>query len=117
MNWGNCYLLVNNQAYRQYFDATGKSPEDIEHILLDAGVRHVESACCDTTNSDGKPGKAKGYVTELSKSFRQARNIASRPSDGSVIIYRHPSVFFGNYFPVISIIFYFIVYHNVYFVF
>ena len=110
------YLLVNNQAYRQYFDSTGKAPEDIEHILLDAGVRHVESACCDTTNSDGKPGKAKGYVTELSKAFRQARNIA-RLSDGSVLIYQHPSVFFGNYFPVISIIFYFLVYYNVYFVF
>lgn len=117
MNWGNCYLLVNNQAYRQYFDATGKAPEDIEHILLDAGVRQLESACCDSTNKDVTSNKLKGYVSEMAKAFQQARNIASRLSDGSVLIYQHPSVFFGNYFPVISIIFYFLVYYNVYFVF
>lgn len=116
MNWGNCYLLVNNQAYRQYFDATGKAPEDIEHILLDAGVRQLESACCDSTNKDVTSNKLKGYVSEMAKAFQQARNIA-RLSDGSVLIYQHPSVFFGNYFPVISIIFYFLVYYNVYFVF
>lgn len=96
MNWGNCYLLVNNQAYRQYFDATGKAPEDIEHILLDAGVKKIESACCDTTNADVKAGKAKGYVIELSKALRQARNIVSQLPDGSVLIYQYPSVFFGN---------------------
>ena len=97
MNWGNCYLLVNNQAYRQYFDATGKAPEDIEHILLDAGVRQLESACCDSTNKDVTSNKLKGYVSEMAKAFQQARNIASRLSDGSVLIYQHPSVFFGNY--------------------
>lgn len=46
VNWSNCYILVNDEAYRQYFDATGKAPEDIENILLGTGgcirlVMHV----------------------------------------------------------------------------
>lgn len=96
-NWENCYLLVNNQAYRKYFDATGKAPEDIEHILLEAGVRRIESVCCDTTETDRNVSKLRGYFRELSKAFRQAVNISSKLSDGSVLIYQHPSVFFGNY--------------------
>lgn len=97
MNLNNCFLLVNNQAYSKYFDATGKAPEDIERILLDAGVEKVENVCCDINETGKSRNKAIVYVNEVKNGFHQARNVVKKLPDGSVLIYQYPSVFFGDY--------------------
>lgn len=98
VNWSNCYILVNDEAYRQYFDATGKAPEDIENILLGTGgVHKISNACHNAPNIRRCSNKLKGYIREIRNGFKQAHKISSALPNGSVLIYQYPSVFFGDY--------------------
>lgn len=97
MKTNKFYLLVNNKSYKQYFDATGKAPEDIENILLKSGCQRLETACCDLIDADKPKCKLIGYFYELKNAFAQFWRIAIPLPNASVLVYQYPSVFWGDY--------------------
>lgn len=97
MGTDKLFILVNNKSYKQYFDATGKAPEDIEHILLESGCQRIETACCDPTDADKPKCKLMGYYYELKNAWLQFWRIVIHMPNDSVLVYQYPSVFWGDY--------------------